>query len=285
MKYNGLVLLDKKRGQSTTREEVGLKRIFSTKKVGHAGTLDPFATGLIICGVNKGTKLLNELESADKTYVAKLKLGIKTTSADITGDIIERKEVEEHSEQETREVLSSFQGESMQLPPMYSALKIDGVPLYKLARKNQIVERKKRKINIKEIEFISYDKEQKELLFIASVSKGTYIRTLGEDIAKKMGEVGTLVELRRTRVGRFSVKQAKKIEDIKTEDIIDISRFYSDIYHLKIDGENAKRARNGADIKLDLDKNVVLLVDADECAIALYKNIGRGWFKVVKEFV
>jgi len=285
MKYNGLVLLDKKRGQSTTREEVGLKRIFSTKKVGHAGTLDPFATGLIICGVNKGTKLLNELESADKTYVAKLKLGIKTTSADITGDIIERKEVEEHSEQEMREVLSSFQGESMQLPPMYSALKIDGVPLYKLARKNQIVERKKRKINIKEIEFISYDKEQKELLFIASVSKGTYIRTLGEDIAKKMGEVGTLVELRRTRVGRFSVKQAKKIEDIKTEDIIDISRFYSDIYHLKIDGENAKRARNGADIKLDLDKNVVLLVDADECAIALYKNIGRGWFKVVKEFV
>lgn len=285
MKYNGLVLLDKKRGQSTTREEVGLKRIFSTKKVGHAGTLDPFATGLIICGVNKGTKLLNELESADKTYVAKLKLGIKTTSADITGDIIERKEVEDHSEQEMREVLSSFQGESMQLPPMYSALKIDGVPLYKLARKNQIVERKKRKINIKEIEFISYDKEQKELLFIASVSKGTYIRTLGEDIAKKMGEVGTLVELRRTRVGRFSVKQAKKIEDIKTEDIIDISRFYSDIYHLKIDGENAKRARNGADIKLDLDKNVVLLVDADECAIALYKNIGRGWFKVVKEFV
>ena len=277
--------MDKKEGQSTTREEVGLKRIFNTKKVGHAGTLDPFATGLIICGINKGTKLLNELESADKTYVAKLKFGFKTTSADITGEVVDKKEVDNHTEDEIKKILTSFIGESLQLPPMYSALKVNGVPLYKLARKDQIVERKKRKINIKSIELISYDKDKQELIFIATVSKGTYIRTLGEDIAQKLNELGTLVELRRTRVGKFNVKQAKKIENITQNDLIDIVEFYADITHVEIKGENDKRARNGADLKLDLIDSEVLIVDVNNQAIALYKNIDRGWFKVVKEFV
>lgn len=285
MKYNGIVLLDKKKGQSTTKEEFGLKRIFSTKKVGHAGTLDPFATGLIICGVNKGTKLLNELENSDKTYIACLKLGIKTTSADITGEIVEERKVKNHTEEEIRKALYSFLGESLQLPPMYSALKMNGVPLYKLARQNKTVERKMRKINIKSIELVNFDKEKNKVVFISTVSKGTYIRTLGEDISIKLGEIGTLVDLRRTRVGKFNVKNAKKIEDTSVEDLMEISDFYSDISHVKIDGENEKRARNGADVKLNLNEDVLLLVDSNNSAIALYKNIGRGWFKVVKEFV
>jgi tRNA pseudouridine55 synthase len=285
MEYNGIVLLDKKKGQSTTREEVGLKHIFGTKKVGHAGTLDPFATGLIICGVNKGTKLLNELESADKTYIAKLRFGIKTSSADITGEVIEEKEVGEHTIEEIQKVLDSFKGESMQMPPMYSALKFNGVPLYKLARKNETVERKMRKINVMDINLISYSEEEKELIFIVTVTKGTYIRTLGEDISEKLGEVGTLVDLRRTRVGQFNVKNSKPIEEVKVEDIIDVSEFYHDVYHLQISGENDKRARNGADLRLDLGQDVVLLVDLENQAIALYKNVGSGWFRVVKEFV
>jgi len=285
MKYNGLVLLDKKKGKSTTWEEYGLKKLFGTKKVGHAGTLDPFATGLIICGVNKGTKLLNALEAEDKTYIAKLKLGIKTNSADMTGEVIEKKQVSEHTDEEIQSVLEKFQGELTQVPPMYSALKKDGVPLYKLARENKVIERKARKIKIHKIHFISYDREDSTIVFLANVSKGTYIRTLGEDIALALNEVGTLEELRRTKVGKYNVKNAKKVEDTRIEDLIEISEFYKDVFHVRITGENDKRARNAADVKLDLDKEEVLLIDDDEKAIALYKNCGRGWFKVVKEFV
>ena len=173
----------------------------------------------------------------------------------------------------------------MQMPPMYSALKFNGVPLYKLARKNETVERKMRKINVMDINLISYSEEEKELIFIVTVTKGTYIRTLGEDISEKLGEVGTLVDLRRTRVGQFNVKNSKPIEEVKVEDIIDVSEFYHDVYHLQISGENDKRARNGADLRLDLGQDVVLLVDLENQAIALYKNVGSGWFRVVKEFV
>jgi len=285
MKYNGLVLLDKKKGKSTTWEEYGLKKLFETKKVGHAGTLDPFATGLIICGINKGTKLLNALEGEDKTYIAKLKLGIKTDSADITGEVIEKKEVSEHTEEEIKSVLETFQGELEQVPPMFSALKQNGVPLYKLAREKKVVERKSRNVTIYNIQFISYDREEATIVFLVDVSKGTYIRTLGEDIAVALNEVGTLIDLRRTKVGKYNVKNAKKVEDTRVEDIIDISEFYKDVFHVRITGENDKRARNAADLKLDLDKDEVLLIDKDEKAVALYKNCGRGWFKAVKEFV
>ena len=209
---NGFIFLDKQIGATSTQEGSKIKRIFNTKKVGHVGTLDPFATGLLIIGVNKGTKAIAFFDELNKEYVATIKLGVATDSMDLDGKVVENKEVPGLSKDKIEEVLHSFLGKSKQLPPMTSAIKINGKKLYKLAHQGKEIERPLREIEVFEIELLDFKKD--EITFRALVSKGTYIRVLGSDIANKLGTVGHLIKLRRTKVGPFDVKDASRAEDI-----------------------------------------------------------------------
>ena len=191
-----------------------IKIITKEKKVGHGGTLDPFAEGVLMIGTNTDTKKLSNISRCNKTYTATIKLGIHTDSFDRDGKIIKTNEVPILNEVIIKSVLQSFIGPYKHLPPMYSAKKKNGVRLYNYARNNIIVERDPIKTQIEEINFISFDKDK--IKFSVKCSSGTYIRSLAVDISKKLKTIGHLVELIRTDVGEFSINDSltlKKFEE------------------------------------------------------------------------
>ena len=191
-----------------------IKIITKEKKVGHGGTLDPFAEGVLMIGTNIDTKKLSNISRCNKTYIATIKLGIHTDTFDRDGKIIKINEVPIINEAIIKSVLQSFLGSYKHLPPMYSAKKKNGVRLYNYARKNIIVERDPIKTQIEEINFISFDKDK--IKFSVKCSSGTYIRSLAVDISKKLKTIGHLVELIRTEVGGFSINDSlslKKFEE------------------------------------------------------------------------
>ncbi len=190
-----------------------VRSITKEKKVGHAGTLDPFAEGVLILGTGKDTKRLSEISSTKKIYKAVLKLGIQTDSFDIDGKIISESEIPDLSTEKIKRVLKSFLGEQLQIPPMFSAKKVNGTRLYKLARKNIEIEREPSKIHIYEIDLIHYSVPL--VTFQVTCSKGTYIRVLGNDIAEKLGTVGHLIELIRLGVGDFMLNDTVRIEELQ----------------------------------------------------------------------
>tara|TARA_Y100001970_G_scaffold59647_1_gene75947 strand:- start:1218 stop:1826 length:609 start_codon:yes stop_codon:yes gene_type:complete len=192
-----------------------IRRIIKEKKVGHGGTLDPFAEGVLIIGTGKDTKKLSSIINDDKVYIAELNLGIKTNTLDPEGDITVEKIVPDLTKDKIKKVLKSFLGESLQVPPMYSAKRINGQRLYKLARKNIKVKREPISIFISDIRLIDYKKNI--ITFSVRCSKGTYIRVLGKDIAGKLNTVGSLKSLTRTSVGVFSIKDSIKIESFEAE--------------------------------------------------------------------
>ena len=270
---DGFIFVDKDKNMTSRNvcNEVG--KLFKSKKVGHNGTLDPFATGLLIVSVNKGNKASTFLDDFVKEYEASLFLGEKTSTGDIEGEIIDTKDVKDFSLQEIKEVLSTFLGESQQLPPMTSAIKINGVKLYKLAHKGIEIEREKRKIFVHEISLISYHDHL--LKFKVKVSKGTYIRSLGEDIAEKLGTIGHLKELRRIGVGPFKIDEAVKLSDLKEENIISIYDVLSRFCCVKEVNEKEKiDIKNGKIKYLDINcySYRLLIVDSYKEVIAIYEK-------------
>ena len=205
---HGLLLVNKEVGYTCQDVCNCIKRKFNVKKVGHCGTLDPFANGLLIVGINEGTKILSFLETQNKTYLATLELGIKTDTGDCTGNIIETDKVNKFDKKEIINVFNSLIGIQKQIPPMYSAIKINGKKLYEYARDNQNIERKAREIQIFLLELVEY--KHPLVTFKVTCSKGTYIRTLGEDIASKLNTVGHLKSLTRLNIDNYSLENAKK---------------------------------------------------------------------------
>ncbi len=267
--FSGCLLINKKVG-STSREEVNaVSKILGIKKCGHIGTLDPFASGLLIVLVNKATKLSPFLECQDKTYVAKIKFGQATDTADLNGKIIEEKEVPNLSKDIIEEVLKSFLGDSQQLPPMYSALKHNGKHYYDYARKGIEIERKPRTIHIYDIRFLSY--EDNCLTFVARVSKGTYLRTLGEDIAKKLNTLGHLVALERTSIGRFLLKDAIKSNEVSVDKLISINDMLKDYPSICLSKEDVFKALNGVRLEIKCNAPLVIVKDNDSI-IAMYQK-------------
>tara|TARA_B100000700_G_C14865966_1_gene770963 strand:+ start:23 stop:667 length:645 start_codon:yes stop_codon:yes gene_type:complete len=187
-----------------------IRKITGEKKVGHGGTLDPFAEGVLIIGTGRDTKKLGKISDSDKTYCATLTLGSMTDTHDPEGKIIKTKEVPRFKEKALLETLSTFLGKTLQVPPMYSAKRINGQRLYKLARKNISVKRQPIAINIKEIKLIDYD--AKQIMFDVKCSKGTYVRVLGKNIAEKIGTVGHLSQLVRTKVGSYMIEESQTVE-------------------------------------------------------------------------
>ena len=188
-----------------------LRGITRDKKVGHGGTLDPFAEGVLVIGTNADTKILTEISGTIKSYRTILTLGEETDTLDIDGKTIKRCPVSILDEKKVKSVLNDFLGESEQVPPMYSAKKVNGVRLYKMARKNQVVERKPTLINIYDIKLNHIEGNQID--FSVTCSKGTYIRVLGLEIAKKLGTVGHLTQLTRTAVGEYRIHDSVKLKE------------------------------------------------------------------------
>jgi tRNA pseudouridine55 synthase len=213
---NGIIVIDKPAGISSARVVSILKKALNAKKVGHAGTLDPFADGVLICCVNQATKLADFLLHGPKRYIAELKLGEETDTQDLTGTVISRTEPNNFPTESIQAVFKGFEGSIEQLPPVYSALKHKGVPLYKLARNGQPVQKPPRPVEIYSIKVL--DIKMPLIRFEVSCSAGTYIRTLGADIGKMLGCGGHLNALKRTASSGFTLDQAvslSALEDLR----------------------------------------------------------------------
>ena len=213
LEISGLLLIDKPLGFSSNQALSKIKWIFSAKKAGHTGTLDPLATGLLPICFGEATKFSSHLLNSEKTYEASIKLGWKSSTGDAEGKLTESKIISLSLEKLQKE-LKSFVGLSKQTPPMFSALKYNGQPLYKLAREGVKIERQEREIDISKLILLNYSKNI--IKIEVTCSKGTYIRTLAEDIANKLGMEGYLIELRRTKIGKLNINEAFSIENIST---------------------------------------------------------------------
>ncbi|MEG0528818.1 MAG: tRNA pseudouridine(55) synthase TruB [Bacilli bacterium] len=271
------ILLINKPIDFTSRDVVNvIGRELKTKKVGHCGTLDPFASGLLLVGVNKGTKILQFLESESKTYLATLKLGETTSTLDTEGEIIDTKPISVHAKEEIIDILKSFLGKSMQIPPIYSAIKVKGKALYKYARNNEEVDIKEREIEIFDINFVSY--VAPFLSFNISCSKGTYIRTLGSDIANKLGEIGYLIKLQRTNIGNFSLNNAIEINNITYDSVISIVKSLSFLETCVLDEKQSKDIKDGKVYESNSHNDLLLLIDEEENPVAVYKRFKDNIF-------
>ncbi|KKM02018.1 hypothetical protein LCGC14_1788660 [marine sediment metagenome] len=246
---NRVVVLDKPRGLTSQQAVTSVKHALGVKKAGHAGTLDPMATGVLLVCVGEATKISRFLMDLQKEYLATVKLGERTDTLDAEGEVVERVEGVVPSSSAVLEVLDKFRGEIMQRPPMYSAIKKNGTPLYKLARKGIEVERKERPVTIYSLLLEAY--EFPYLTIRLSCSKGTYVRTLADDLARELGTVGHLTALRRTAVGTHRVEDALTLDTLgetlglEAAGAIEIEEALSHIRVVSMRQEDFLLARNG----------------------------------------
>ena len=282
---DGFLLIDKE-SDYTSRDVCNIiAKIFDAKKVGHAGTLDPFATGLLIVALNNATKTLTYIEGQYKTYEATLLLGKKTSTGDLTGEEIETKEVPVISEGDIKDVFSSLIGELEQTVPITSAVHVNGRKLYQYAHLNQEVELPKRVIDIEELELLEF--KDNIIRFETKVSKGTYVRTLGETIAERLGTVGHLTALRRTSIVNLKVEEAKTIKELKETDLIDITSIIGQFLPLKTlpNEVELKKARHGGKLSLKLFNETLdtfCVIDDKNNAVAIYKYSELGYYECVR---
>jgi tRNA pseudouridine55 synthase len=224
----GVLLVDKPTGMTSHDVVYRLRRKFQIQRVGHAGTLDPMATGLLIMLIGKATKISQYLISLDKVYEGEVTLGVTTNSQDAEGEVMETRPVPPLSEAELRTAMQGFLGDQYQQPPMFSAVKIGGVPLYKLARKGEEVEREPRFIRVSAFELLSF--QSPKLTFRLHCTKGTYVRTIAKDLGEKLGCGGHLSALRRTGSGTFNITQCLPLADIEAMPLPDLEKRLIPIY-------------------------------------------------------
>lgn len=221
MHLDGILVINKPAGITSHDVVDFIRRKFNIKAVGHAGTLDPMATGVLVMLLGKATKLSNTFTSDDKEYIAKVFFGKKTDTQDASGRVIEEKDINILAIEDIKKALYNFKGEIEQIPPMVSAIKYKGKKLYQLARSGKIVERQPRKIKISDIEILDF--KFPELTFKIRCSKGTYVRTLCEDIGKALGVPSHMSGLVRSASGDFLLENSKKLDDVHEKDIISYS--------------------------------------------------------------
>ncbi len=267
---DGILILDKPIGLTCRQIDNAIMKALGSKKVGHLGTLDPFASGVLVIAVNKGTKFLPYLGGGVKSYLATLKLGEATDTLDNEGQIVMRAPVPRLNEKQVAAALKEFLGKSIQLSPAYSAVKIDGKPAYKYAREGQEVKRKQRTIEVYDVNLLQY--KPPYIDFSLTVSEGTYIRVIGEDLAKKLGTLGHLTALRRLAVGPFSLKDALPYSASSFPCLLNPTP-YVDLPRFPIEGETLKKAYSGMKLKLDCQEDKVLLLDGGK-AVAVYSKDG-----------
>jgi tRNA pseudouridine55 synthase len=255
MTVDGALLLDKPLGLSSNAALQQARRLFGASKAGHAGTLDPLASGLLIVLFGEATKFAGPQLDGDKAYLATLQLGTTTATGDAEGQVLERKSIPEGLANTIPSILDKFTGEIEQVPPMYSALKRDGVPLYKLARRGEEVERKPRRVTIAELQLERFNSPFMEIR--VRCSKGTYIRTLAQDIGAALGCGAHLAALRRTASGRFRLEQAAGLDSLagltaaqREQRLLPLAELLADLPRAELDAASAARLRNGQALPL-----------------------------------
>lgn len=255
----------------TSRDVVNIiSKHLHTKKVGHTGTLDPLATGVLIVCTNHDTKLVDILTSKNKEYIATMRLGIQTDTGDITGNIIKRATYKVTKDQIIK-VLNNFLGSSTQTVPIYSAVKINGKKLYEYARNGEEVTLPTREINISSIELLDYHDDL--IKFKVTVSKGTYIRSLIEDIGKTLQTVATMEDLVRTKQGNYKIEDSYTLEDIKNDNYksIPLNIVLKDYHTYNLSATEYFKVKNGSKMLLNIDDKIVTLLYNNK-PIALYRK-------------
>lgn len=281
---NGILLVNKKENW-TSRDVVNkVGKILGTKKVGHTGTLDPLATGVLVLCIGSATKLNEILTSTYKEYEAEITLGLLTDTLDITGNELKEEKVKVNKEQ-ILETLNKMTGKNVQEVPIYSAVKVNGRKLYEYARAGESVELPKREVDIKELELIGNIKytDNKTIFNIRClVSKGTYIRALVNDIANSLNTIGVMSKLTRTKQGKFKLENCYKIEDIESGNykLISIAEALNNFPKVVVDGYLENLIKNGAVINDEWKQEHILFIDKNNCLLALYKSYDKDKTKL-----
>lgn len=240
---NGFLIVNKKKNM-TSRDVVNIiSKKLKTKKVGHTGTLDPLATGVLVIAVNKALKLVEDITALNKEYIAEVSLGIKTDTLDITGEVLEEDKNIDIDENKLIEVLNSFVGKYKMTVPKYSAVKVNGKKLYEYARNNIDVELPTKEVFINSIELLRYDVDK--FSFKCNVSKGTYIRSLIDDICKKLGVLGTMSNLKRIKQGDFDIENSIEIDDVNEDTNFISMKEVLKIPLIEVDDELLNKIKNG----------------------------------------
>lgn len=282
---DGALLLDKPVGITSNRALQDAKKLLGAKKAGHAGTLDPLASGLLLVLAGEATKFAGPMLDADKEYLATVKLGITTSTADAEGEVLEQRPVDVRPEQ-VAAALERFRGPIEQLPPMHSALKRDGVPLYEHARAGRTVERARRRVEIYELETLQCAPPVLELR--VRCSKGTYVRVLAEDIGAALGTGAHLAALRRTAAGRFNIRNAVTLEELRAMPdrraaLLPLRVLLEGLPSTELDAADEARLRNGQALKISgLEVGVRALYRADGAVIGLGEAHPGGSLKALR---
>jgi len=277
---NGILLVNKEKNM-TSRDVVNiLSKKFDTGKVGHTGTLDPIATGVMGIVINDGLKIVDFLINDTKEYIATVKMGLETDTLDITGNVL--REVNDFSitEDKIKETLNSFLGKSIQEVPIYSALKVNGKRLYEYARENIDVELPKREIEISSIELLEFNNDS--FKFKVSVSKGTYIRSLIRDIGKKINIPCVMQELQRTRQGNFKIEDSNTLEEIKNDNykLISIKDALTGYKFVEVNEYIENKIRNGRILENRYDEDIIVFINSNNEVLAIYKIYEKDNTKV-----
>ena len=287
---NGIILVNKPYGY-TSRDVVNiLCKKFKTKRIGHTGTLDPIATGVLILCIGSATKLVEALTSDDKEYIATVELGTLTDTLDNTGNVIKEEKTNVNVNQ-IKKALEKMQGVYEQEVPIYSAVKINGKKLYEYAREGINVDLPKRMVNIKSLELINnikYENNKTTFQIRCHVSKGTYIRSLVNDIAHELGTVGTMTSLNRVKQGIFNISDSYTLEDIENDNykLLSIKEALSNVKQVIVSGEELFKIKNGTRLENIYHSDKVLFLDEFNNEIALYKTLDNDdkILKVYKMF-
>ena len=282
---NGIVIVDKPQGWTSQDVTARLRRVFNTRRIGHGGTLDPMATGVLPVFVGRGTRGVEFFEHAEKAYETVLQLGITTDTEDISGEVLERRDVH-ISETEFTEILSQFRGRIMQVPPMYSALKVNGQKLCDLARKGKTVERQPREIEIFELTCLEFSGDTARLR--VKCSKGTYIRTLCKDIGEALGCGGCMAQLRRVQAGEYTIDEAVPLQTLldtdKPEEFLrPVDSMFRNFPAVTLSDKQEKRCRNGNAFSVTMEPGTYRVYSKKDEFLAL-SRVEDGVMSTIKSF-
>ena len=292
---NGIICIDKPQGFTSFDVVAKLRGITKIRRIGHAGTLDPMATGVLPVFIGRATKACDMLPDSDKEYEAEFKLGIVTDTQDSTGDILSQCDAR-ITESALKNAVDGFMGKQLQIPPMYSAVKVDGKRLYDLARQGIEVERKPREIEIYKIELLSFDENSQSGKLVISCSKGTYIRTICHDLGQKLGVGAVMTALRRTRAAGFSlsdcitIEEAQKLSDpeVLEQSILPIDRVFSFMDKLTLNRRKAELFLSGVKLNItDFEVGASLAVFCEEEFVAtafIAEEDGKKVLRCQKQF-
>ena len=271
---DGILVINKPKNM-TSREVVNTAcKKLNTRHIGHTGTLDPIATGVLVLGVNEGCKVIDLLTQEDKIYEAKVLVGVETDTLDITGNILNEYNIENLTGNDIEKALSKYRGKYNQEVPKYSAIHVNGKRLYEYARNNIEVELPKREVEVFDLVLKSFEKCDNRYTFyiISHVSKGTYIRSLIRDIGLSLGYPCTMMELTRVKQGAFTIDQAVDLEDINNDKILSIDKALTNLNSITVDNDTAKKVLNGAVLDLNVNNDKVLILNSNNELLAIYER-------------